>query len=112
MHILIGLVVATVLVIGWAAGNLFACVFLSLPTGALGLYSLLFINTGAGFLGVLACAAVLCGIWAPYGYRRGWFKQASADRVLRESIRRNPPTKYGHDIVQPLRLEVSRRVAD
>ena len=70
MHILIGLVVATVLVIGWACGNLFACVFLSLPVGALGLYSMLFINTGAGLAGVLACAAVLCGIWGPRYYQR------------------------------------------
>ena len=33
MHILIGLAVATVLIILWAQGSLFACVFLSIPTG-------------------------------------------------------------------------------
>ena len=33
MHILIGLAVATVILILWARGSLFACVFLSIPTG-------------------------------------------------------------------------------
>ena len=31
MHILIGLAIATVLVIGWWHGNLFVCVFATLP---------------------------------------------------------------------------------
>jgi hypothetical protein len=66
VHVLLGLAVATVLVIGWGFGNLFACVFLSLPGGLLALYSLLFINTGAGFLGFLACAAVLLGVWGQF----------------------------------------------
>ena len=48
MHILIGLGVATVLVIGWAAGNLFVCVFLTL--GALG-------------LGLLGGATPAAGTW-------------------------------------------------
>jgi hypothetical protein len=30
MHILIGLAIATFLVIGWICGNVFACVFLTL----------------------------------------------------------------------------------
>lgn len=71
MHILIGLAVATVLIILWAQGNLFACVFLSIPT-ALGL--LLFAVQDAArspdhVTWAFVCAALLAGIWAPRYWR-------------------------------------------
>ena len=71
IHILIGLAVATVLIILWASGNLFACVFLSIPAG-LGL--LIFtVQDARGspnhWIWALACAALLAGIWVPRYYR-------------------------------------------
>ena len=68
MHILIGLVVATVLVIGWACGNLFACVFLSL--GALGL-ALAFSSVPAAGNIWLICFAIIFVIWVPFTIRHG-----------------------------------------
>jgi hypothetical protein len=107
MHILIGLVVATVLVIGWACGNLFACVFLSLPTIGLFVFLAMQNHPAAAW-----CLAALGAIWVPLGYRRGWFKQVSWRRGLHQRVLRNSPTEYGHDIAEPLRLEVRRGVAD
>ena len=66
MHILIGLAVATVIIILWAQGNLFACVFLSIPTG-LGL--LVFIlqdeRSPKHVDNALLCIVILLIIWAP-----------------------------------------------
>jgi hypothetical protein len=72
MHFLIGamigLAIATVLIIGWAAGNLFACVFLSIPTA---LAMLIFAIQSPSNVGwTLACAGALCIIWTPYMARR------------------------------------------
>ena len=65
MHILIGLAVATVLIILWAQGNLFACVFLSIPTGL----GALFFISDTPVIGLI-CVLLLAGIWAPRYYRR------------------------------------------
>ena len=63
MHILFGLAVATVLVIGWFAGNLFVCVFLSLPLGAIAAVFLL--QTPSNGLWALVFAALVAGVWMP-----------------------------------------------
>jgi hypothetical protein len=64
MHILIGLAVATLLIIGICVGNLFACVFLSLLPAA---YLLLAVGLGTTNSGgwALACVVLLCVIWGP-----------------------------------------------
>jgi hypothetical protein len=64
MHIVLGMAVASLLIIGVAVGNLFACVFLSLLPAA---YLLLCIVAGThnseGW--AFASAVLLCVIWAP-----------------------------------------------
>ena len=70
MHILIGLAVATVIIILWARGNLFACVFLSIPIGLLML--LMIADTGDGLkalLSAMVCAGLLAVIWVPRYWR-------------------------------------------
>jgi hypothetical protein len=73
IHILIGMAVATVLIILWAQGSLFACVFLSIPPGVV---LLLFIKETisrappGGPIWPIACVALLLGIWAPRSYRQ------------------------------------------
>lgn len=75
MHILIGLVIATVLIILWLQGNLFACVFLTLPAaggGVLGLLLAVIANTmedrNLGAWMIVASAAALAAIWVPRQY--------------------------------------------
>ena len=67
MHILIGLLlglaVASVIIILWAQGSLFACVFLSIPTGL----GLLFFISDTPVIGLI-CVLLLAGIWAPRYY--------------------------------------------
>lgn len=63
MHILIGMAVTTVLIIGWAMGNLFCAVFLSLAPAA-GALILLAQKTGPSPW-ALACFALIAVIWAP-----------------------------------------------
>ena len=81
MHILIGLiglVVATVIIIMWARGGLFACVFLSIPIGGGLLVFVLQVPSGGSPnapIWALVCALLLAGIWAPR-----YFRQATADR--------------------------------
>ena len=79
MHILIGLIgltVATVLIILWARASLFACVFLSIPTG-LGLlvFAVQDERSPNHGLWTLVCALLLAGIWAPR-----FFRQVTEDR--------------------------------
>jgi hypothetical protein len=63
--ILIGLAVATLLVIGWGAGNLFVCVFLSLPVGlAAAVYGITSVD-GSRTGPVLVCLALIGLIWVP-----------------------------------------------
>jgi len=67
MTILVGLVIATVLVLGWARGNIFVVIFLTL--GCL---------LGAGIIGAfernpearLPAAVMIAVIWAPLAIRR------------------------------------------
>ena len=68
-HILIGMAVATVLIILWAQGSLFACVFLSIPTGL----GLLFFFSDTPVIGLI-CVLLLAGIWVPRFY---WLHRAA-----------------------------------
>jgi len=75
MHILLFLAVATVVVMLWARGALFACVFMTLPLAALGIASLVTIGqpggAGAGAVGIIASVGLLAAVWAPRYLRRG-----------------------------------------
>jgi len=83
MHVLFGLAVATVLIIGWGYGNLFACVFLSIPV-TLGL--LVFIaQTPASPGWALACGMLLAAIWAPRRMRL---------RAIAYPVYPPPPPRY------------------
>jgi hypothetical protein len=64
IHILIGLAVATVLIILWASGNLFACVFLSIPP-ALGLLIIAMRTDPALPIYPQLCFGSLAVIWLP-----------------------------------------------
>ena len=72
MHILIFMAVATVLIILWAQGNLFACVFLSIVP-ALG-FLIFAIQDRTDSPGspawMLICAVSLAVIWVPLYLRR------------------------------------------
>ena len=69
MHILIGFAIATLLIIGWARGNLFCCVFLNLGTAAGVLFGLLFMETPPIGVTIIVVCLVLTGIvWAPRIY--------------------------------------------
>jgi len=74
MEVLFGLVIATLAVIGWAYGSLFACIFLTLPT-----IPVAFMLT-EGFsrapVVVVLWAVLLAAIWAPRLYRRSVAQQA------------------------------------
>jgi hypothetical protein len=67
MHILIGMAIASILIIGWAMGNLFCAVFLSLAPAA-GAIILLAQKTGPSPW-ALACFALIAVIWAPIWLR-------------------------------------------
>jgi hypothetical protein len=86
MHILIGLVVATVLAIGWACGNLFACVFLSLPVGLLAIIYGATSVDGSRTGPVVLCLSILVAIWLPRTFIR---------YVAARELRRNQLIKRG-----------------
>jgi hypothetical protein len=67
IEILVGLLIATVAVLGWIAGNLFVCVFLTLPVAALGFIAAT--NAGNG-IWLMGCIAAILIIWAPRQLRR------------------------------------------
>ena len=72
LHLLIGLTVATLLIIGCFYGNLFACVFLSIvPGGAVLILCLQQLPGGSPSnpAWALVCAGLLACIWAPRYYR-------------------------------------------
>jgi hypothetical protein len=68
MEILIGLAIATVAVIGWLYGNLFVCVFLTLPVAALCVLSTTSNGPDASSWTV-GCIVTLIIIWAPFVIR-------------------------------------------
>lgn len=68
MHILIGLVIATVLVIGWARGVLFSLVFMSLPVVLAAMICAAQAKQDMwGWFWL--CVGVLAVIWTPYYLR-------------------------------------------
>ena len=99
LHILIGLFLATLLVLGWISGNLFVCTFLTLP--ALGL---MFIGLTSGADHTLAAQAalLLLVIWAP------GFAQREAHRRREQRAIRQTTTEYEQEITKQLRLEFNR----
>lgn len=72
MEILTGfavLAIATLLVIGWIYGSLFACVFLTLP--ALLMFGLAVMLDGpAAPYFQIGCAVLVAAIWVPFVIRR------------------------------------------
>lgn len=83
MSILIGLGVATLLVIGWFVGSIFACVFLTLPVATA---TIVFAaqDTGPRIGWVLVCLGIMVVIWAP----RALMQFADArERKAREGLR-------------------------
>jgi len=62
MTILVGLAVATLLIMGWITGNRFVCVFLSLPVVGVAILAL---ATHAPATPVAVCVGILLAIWAP-----------------------------------------------
>jgi hypothetical protein len=69
MEILIGLTVATLLVIGWIYGNLFVCVFLTLPLLLLFCLAAALNGPAAPYY-LVGCPVLLFAIWAPFVIRR------------------------------------------
>jgi hypothetical protein len=76
MDILFFLAVAAVLAILWFRGNLFACVFLSLPVGTGGVFGIFLAsaaNTASdrtfGAWMIVASAVALAAIWLPRYYQ-------------------------------------------
>jgi hypothetical protein len=90
MELLIGFAVATVLVLGWFAGNLFCCVMLTLAIGWLPLIVAAGVLMGSKVdqptLQLAVGAAVLLPIiWAPRWYRKRFIgvPAGSAERLDR-----------------------------
>ena len=70
LHFMLILALLTVLALGWFAGNIFVCVFLTLPIVGL---MLLFATGGGPAVGTweLGFGAVLVAIWLPRYIRLG-----------------------------------------
>jgi hypothetical protein len=68
MHIIIGMAVATLLIIGWGYGSLVACVFLTLaPAAALLIFALQHLSRGhpSDPVWILVCIGLIAIIWLP-----------------------------------------------
>jgi hypothetical protein len=83
MTILVGLVIATFLVIGWACGSIFACVFMTLPVAVVALI-FAFQDTGARTGSMMICLGIIAVIWAPRSFMQ--FVDARA-RKARDGLR-------------------------
>jgi hypothetical protein len=69
LYFLIGMAITALAIIGWGYGNLFVCVFLSLPVGLAALMSATSDYHGPSNLPFFI-ALMLVFIWAPYLLRR------------------------------------------
>jgi hypothetical protein len=69
LELLIGLVIATVAVIGWFYGNLFVCVFLTLGFVLLAAFSAMLAPAGGAVIVLLVAVIMIGVIWAPRFYR-------------------------------------------
>lgn len=67
LELLVGLIIATVLVIGWVYGSLFACVFLTLCGVVLGALGAAVTQDGSGFL---AGGIIILLAWLPRVLRK------------------------------------------
>jgi uncharacterized membrane protein len=91
MHILIGMAVATLLIIGVAVGNLFACVFLSLlPAAYLALALTVGTTNSEGW--AIACFVLLCVIWVPR-----WLRLRAANRAYVRMLPKPPKSQRAHN---------------
>jgi hypothetical protein len=95
MHILIGLVMATALIIMWANGSLFACVLLSIPPG-LGLLVIVMRDDPALPIYHAICFGSLAIIWAPryFRFRRPMRRLQSHERGWPDVPMPRPPQLY------------------
>jgi hypothetical protein len=106
MIVLIGLTVATLLIIGCFAGNLFVCVFLSLAPalGALIFFAQTPPQPGWG----LVCIAVICVIWLPRYLRLRAHKRVyslSPPPALAHRFYPDPtPTDHAADLIEIKRI--------
>jgi hypothetical protein len=85
MHILIGMAIVSLLIIGCFVGNLFVCVFLSLTPAVGALIFLAQTTPQPGW--ALACLAVICVIWLPRYLRL---------RACRRFYSLSPPPALAH----------------
>ena len=110
MHILIGMAVATVLIILWASGNLFACVFLSIPP-ALGLLIIAMRTDPALPIYPQLCFGSLAVIWTPrflHRRARNHRPQRRDALIPMPEARYVPPSLH---VPESLRLALSERAA-
>jgi hypothetical protein len=69
VELLTGLLIATMLVVGWACGSIFACVFLTLPVALVALLCAVQ-DSGPRIGSVLICLAIIAVIWTPAKLRK------------------------------------------
>lgn len=70
LELLTGLVIVTLLVIGWGSGSIFACVFLSLPVLFLWWCSVTWLDASIAAYLTPGCPIALALIWLPALLRR------------------------------------------
>lgn len=70
MELLLGLVIASVVIVVWLAGALIAAVFLTLCTALLTAVGIAFVGGAGAPIVVMLAAVLLIIVWAPQLYRR------------------------------------------